>query len=62
MSLFFIITLTACENLPQVSAEDRLFLDISLEFLGEFFYIFFILIIFYAVYFNSQKGNAHNAH
>lgn len=36
LSLFFIITLTACENLPQVSAEDRLFLDISLEFLGEY--------------------------
>ena len=36
LSLFFIITLTACENLPQVSAEDRLFLDISLDFLGEY--------------------------
>lgn len=36
LSLFFIITLTSCENLPQVSAEDRLFLDISLEFLGEY--------------------------
>jgi hypothetical protein len=36
LSLFFIITLTSCENLPQVSAEDRLFLDINLEFLGEY--------------------------
>ena len=36
LSLFFIITLNACENFPQVSAEDRLFLDISLEFLGEY--------------------------
>ena len=34
LSLFFIFTLTACENLPQVRAEDRLFLDFSVDFLG----------------------------
>lgn len=36
LSLFFIITLTACGSLPQVSAEERLFLNISLEYLGEY--------------------------
>jgi hypothetical protein len=36
LSLFFIITLTSCGSLPQVSAEARLFANIDLEFLGEY--------------------------
>ena len=36
--LIFLIFLglTGCGNLPQVSAEDRLYLDLSLDFLGEY--------------------------
>lgn len=36
LNLLIILALTACGNLPQVSAEDRLYLDISLDFLGEY--------------------------
>lgn len=36
LSLLFIMSLMGCGSLPQVSAEDRLFLNISLDFLGEY--------------------------
>ncbi|MEB3312426.1 MAG: esterase-like activity of phytase family protein [Snowella sp.] len=36
LSLILMITITACGMLPQVNAEERLFLNLSLDFLGEY--------------------------
>lgn len=36
VSLALILILTACEAIPRVSAQQRMFLDLSLEFLGEY--------------------------